>query len=1335
MAIGLRSLDFVIITHPMGLRAAGRDSITLLHISDLQFGRHHRFGNLAAGDPNADLETLFTRLHDGLKDRVLKKNVRPEVIVVSGDLAEQGQRSEFDDARDFLVNLCAELDVPRSNVILVPGNHDVNWKFSEAYFNECEGDEGEPKAPYWRKWECYTRMFREFFQDDAPSTFTEKEPWSFWEIEDLKLAVAGLNSTMAESHRDEDHYGLVGDPQLRDMAKRLEDYEERGWFRLGVVHHNVSRASINDDENLRDADRLGELLAPSLNLLLHGHTHNSRVSWLGERPLPVLSTGSAALKVEARPAEVPNQFQLIRLFADKMVCWPFSYKPDRTMWVADTGSAPDGETWPIERPIGFDGTHAAFGGVEEQEVDAATLAQEEPAPPAQAVPSDGDRAAPFASETRTATPRSLAGNRKDLVKEIKRLIGDGKNVVISGPAGIGKTWLLEALMEESAGEGLNLIPVRLENGCTPRQALQLALHLNFGGSFVPDGDHELKALRSIVPKRTVLLIDNADSDEAAEAVDWVLKELPDLIAVVTRKDPELPDFTAIELEALHRNSAKKIAAIYELDDEALSTVLSEAEGNPQELKQRAATAKRGGKFDPDNPLASMLEQWPKEALRSLWIIGLLPSSIIAEELLREAGNLGDAELRLMQEYGVAEVILRAPASRFVSVHPQLVRVAREDLDLAGARQRTRLIEDVANHCADWLASGPPTKAIDVTLENLLYLLELVEDPSLRAELAVALIGDELDDPSGYMPSRGLTHMLIEGPFRGLLEKAAKHDDVTPSNAASILKNLGLFIHRANQPGAEYLLRKAKEIYDDDEIEDESGSASTSWILGALAEDSGSYRDAIDLFRAPRLNTRNPTVHALSHHLEGCAHYHWCEFAKARKSFELASENAERLNPVIKLRIERGLAYVDLAELAERTDKSAKTKKEREEVMHQLNELRKRAEELGRSREEARCIRHVGHAQLQLGDLEGAKKSLADARDKLTRLGDQRGLGATLRVLATTLRKDGLPSAAKQEAERSLRIARAGSDLWTPVGSPIGVGRAEEELAEIERIMHEDTPELADEHLRRACNIFEAIHHPHGEELAAELRERRDLPFPKVKGILFDLPDTLAFVDREAYEDVKREISSALGVDHALFKEAWANSRWEASTNFRWTPKKRIESVAKELERKIPPKEASDLGRKERELWTKSVDRDERTLPVLQALNDAGIKMVLVTNGSSAMRGLDEALDLDPYIEKNLLSCEVGELKPGEGIYRKALDDWLQLTPEECLYVGDGSDRELEGAKAVGLFAVRMTGHRRQRPHYSTRDSLDWDASIASLDELLERMGIDQPAQPKPHKQR
>ncbi|HEX2091207.1 MAG TPA: pentapeptide repeat-containing protein, partial [Longimicrobiaceae bacterium] len=335
-----------------------RESITLLHISDMQFGRNHRFGNLGLPEPDAPFDTLLQRVSDDLA--VLEKEgVRPEILIVSGDLAEWGKKSEFEDALAFLRGVSERLAISRRNVVIVPGNHDLNRKLCEAYFAEREGNDEKPLPPYWPKWKHYHWMFQEFYGEEKGIGFTIEEPWSFWELDEFNLVVAGLNSTMVESHKDGTHYGWVGEKQLRRFAERLGPFQERGWLRLGVVHHNVQRGAVEDDENLRDADDLQRILAPSLNLLLHGHTHNGQVGWLGPT-LPVLSTGSAALKADVRPAEVPNQYQAIRIWPDRIERWTRRYDPEQKRWIGDTRCSDSGADWHIEHRVQFDSVHGTF---------------------------------------------------------------------------------------------------------------------------------------------------------------------------------------------------------------------------------------------------------------------------------------------------------------------------------------------------------------------------------------------------------------------------------------------------------------------------------------------------------------------------------------------------------------------------------------------------------------------------------------------------------------------------------------------------------------------------------------------------------------------------------------------------------------------------------------------------------------------------------------------------------------------------------------------------------------------------------------------------------------
>jgi WD40 repeat protein/V8-like Glu-specific endopeptidase len=339
-------------------KGGGPGELTILHVSDTQFGRHHLFGG--NGLIPVERDTLFRRLHDDLSG-LAGGGLRPDLIVVTGDLAEWGLRSEFDQVTDFLGALCEAAEIPRQHVALVPGNHDVNRKACEAYFAEQESDEREPVPPYWPKWRQFVSAFTRFYADVATATFTPDEPWTLFEMPSLGVVVAGLNSTMAESHRDGDHYGLVGEHQLRWFAERLADYRSRGWLRLAAVHHNVARGAATGEENLRDADDLDRILGqPGLaNLLLHGHTHDGRRHRLGSG-LAALSTGSAAVDAASRPAEIPSQYQLVTVRRDGFTRHARQYAPGLHRWIGDTRISASGSDWRDAQAYPLDSVHAAL---------------------------------------------------------------------------------------------------------------------------------------------------------------------------------------------------------------------------------------------------------------------------------------------------------------------------------------------------------------------------------------------------------------------------------------------------------------------------------------------------------------------------------------------------------------------------------------------------------------------------------------------------------------------------------------------------------------------------------------------------------------------------------------------------------------------------------------------------------------------------------------------------------------------------------------------------------------------------------------------------------------
>jgi hypothetical protein len=134
---------------------------------------------------------LFGRLHADIAGLAADAGLRPDLLVVTGNLAERGLPVEFRAATAFIGALAEEAEIPRRHVAIVPGDHDVNRFSCQAYFLDEEGEGREPAPPYWPKWRQYEAAFREFYAGVGGVTFTPDEPWTLFEMPDLAVVVAG----------------------------------------------------------------------------------------------------------------------------------------------------------------------------------------------------------------------------------------------------------------------------------------------------------------------------------------------------------------------------------------------------------------------------------------------------------------------------------------------------------------------------------------------------------------------------------------------------------------------------------------------------------------------------------------------------------------------------------------------------------------------------------------------------------------------------------------------------------------------------------------------------------------------------------------------------------------------------------------------------------------------------------------------------------------------------------------------------------------------------------------------------------------------------------------
>src|SRR5208337_1788183 len=311
----------------------------ILHLSDIQFGAHHRFTGrtLPATDEPPDplarygsderYKTLFAKLEEDLELLKDEEGLKANILVISGDLAEWSLQEEYNKVKNFIESLLntPSVSLDRNRLILVPGNHDVNWLLCESYFLDCKAHRKSPEAPYNRKF-----LFWEEFLNDVIKREPGVSPtiWQGYDLRQYGALFVGLNSCIRESHRADDHYGWVGLSQTKEAMGWFDRSDPSHEFaHIAVLHHNVLPATATDEENLKDWDDVRVLFEKSVDIILHGHRHEHYGTDLGTldgRHTVVLAAGSAGLDAATLPA-CPNQYQLIRIEGQNVCLYLRSY--------------------------------------------------------------------------------------------------------------------------------------------------------------------------------------------------------------------------------------------------------------------------------------------------------------------------------------------------------------------------------------------------------------------------------------------------------------------------------------------------------------------------------------------------------------------------------------------------------------------------------------------------------------------------------------------------------------------------------------------------------------------------------------------------------------------------------------------------------------------------------------------------------------------------------------------------------------------------------------------------------------------------------------------------
>jgi small GTP-binding protein len=324
--------------------------IHILHLSDLHF----------TDDTFADV--WRSQLETDLKQEL--GVLRLEYLIISGDVANYSTEKEYDVAFAMVDGLVKRFGLDASRVVVVPGNHDLNWDLSEEAYpfvskrklpsplpaDHCipAGEAGallRDDALYRDRFAHFNTHFyrRVYSGQDYPTEYADQA--LFIERPEDKILFLGLNSSWQLDHHFRKR-ASIHIPALSRALDRLQDGKYDGWLKAAVWHHPITGKEMMNDEFM-------QLLAVhGFQICLHGHIHEAIQGFHhydDRRGIRIIGAGTFGAPANEQVTGIPLQYNLLTFdpkSGEMMVNTRKKEKPEGA-WSADArwGDKNDPKGW------------------------------------------------------------------------------------------------------------------------------------------------------------------------------------------------------------------------------------------------------------------------------------------------------------------------------------------------------------------------------------------------------------------------------------------------------------------------------------------------------------------------------------------------------------------------------------------------------------------------------------------------------------------------------------------------------------------------------------------------------------------------------------------------------------------------------------------------------------------------------------------------------------------------------------------------------------------------------------------------------------------------------
>lgn len=234
--------------------------INWLHISDLHFKE----------SDNYNQEVVISSLLRDIGEYLKKGDKKIDLIFITGDLTNTGKIAEFAIFDKFLAELIKITNVSKKHIIVVPGNHDVNWRDIEHYsrindYNQVSEILGSVEK---RKISLVgLKNYNEYITKTFPWAQSQKEnPVSYTinlEINSIRISLLALNTAWLAFPPSKKGEIVLGERQVREA---LEDIDNPNIV-VSLMHHSFEWLEWFDKKDVKG------MLDRQADFILSGHEH------------------------------------------------------------------------------------------------------------------------------------------------------------------------------------------------------------------------------------------------------------------------------------------------------------------------------------------------------------------------------------------------------------------------------------------------------------------------------------------------------------------------------------------------------------------------------------------------------------------------------------------------------------------------------------------------------------------------------------------------------------------------------------------------------------------------------------------------------------------------------------------------------------------------------------------------------------------------------------------------------------------------------------------------------------------------------------------------------